>query len=130
MRLRRQILASLWPRPGHGRPPWCGQPTTEERCACLRRPGHTGKHTPGFVNAWYADRYAATSGYRRQRRKRGYITPDSRFSDKESFRKLLGDVARALRRGERGDSNPRIPESQSGALTNLATPTESWERND
>lgn len=104
--------------------PWCGAPVMvgKSSLTCLRRPRHLGKHVRGAVAAWLADRHAATSGYRRLRRKRGYaICPSKRVPTRRFAQS--GE-------GERGDSNPRIPESQSGALTNLATPTESWERND
>lgn len=47
---------------------------------CPRVAGHTGKHMRGIGAAWYADRYANTSGYRRQRRKRGYQNWPARYA--------------------------------------------------
>lgn len=60
--------------------PWCGAvvPGTEnddpdsDGLACLRDVGHLGRHVPRARDAWFADYYASTSGYRRQRRRQGY----------------------------------------------------------
>lgn len=106
--------------------PGCNEPAGDE-CACTRARGHIGKHVAMVRDAYFADRYANTSGYRRQRRRyrRGWCHWPSRKLTAQmgpSWR-LARRAFLALAEGERGDSNPRIAESQSAALTNLATPT-------
>lgn len=57
--------------------PWCRHPVDHREAKgrkfiCTRKPGHLGKHIAMAIDAWHADRYPNTNGYRRQRRRQGY----------------------------------------------------------